>query len=59
MDALAGENAAKRWAAHLCRFWMDADPDAAGTLYVDGHVSVYHGRRPTCHAAMYPGSGCV
>jgi transposase len=45
MDALAGEDAAQHWAAHLCRFWMDADPDAAGTLYVDGHVSVYHGKK--------------
>jgi hypothetical protein len=24
---------------------MEADPDAAGTLYVDGHVRVYHGKQ--------------
>ena len=37
--------AAERWAAHLSREWMQADPQAAGTLYVDGHVRVYHGSK--------------
>jgi prepilin-type processing-associated H-X9-DG protein len=23
---------------------MEADPEAVGTLYVDGHVRVYHGK---------------
>jgi len=32
------------WASVLCQDWMAADPEAAGTLYVDGHVRVYHGR---------------
>jgi hypothetical protein len=31
------------WAGALCQDWMAADPQAAGTLYVDGHVRVYHG----------------
>jgi len=31
------------WAGALCQDWMAADPEAAGTLYVDGHVRVYHG----------------
>ncbi|MEA3507710.1 MAG: hypothetical protein U9R40_02160 [Synergistota bacterium] len=34
---------AKEWAAVLAKEWMEADPEAAGTLYVDGHVRVYHG----------------
>ena len=31
------------WAAQLSREWMAEDPESAGTLYVDGHVRVYHG----------------
>lgn len=31
------------WAGALCQDWMTSDPEAAGTLYVDGHVRVYHG----------------
>jgi len=31
------------WAGALCHDWMAGDPEAAGTLYVDGHVRVYHG----------------
>jgi prepilin-type processing-associated H-X9-DG protein len=37
---LAAEGAADRWAAHLCRQWMQASPEAVGALYVDGHVRV-------------------
>lgn len=33
----------KEWAAVLSKEWMEAEPEAAGTLYVDGHVRVYHG----------------
>jgi transposase len=43
MDTLSAGNAAEIWAAHLSKSWMEADPKAAGTLYVDGHVRVYHG----------------
>jgi hypothetical protein len=43
LDQLSVEDAAKQWSAHLSRHWMQVDPEAAGTLYVDGHVRVYHG----------------
>jgi biotin operon repressor len=43
MDELSDGDAAQRWAAHLSHHWMQRDPGAAGTLYVDGHVRVYHG----------------
>ncbi len=43
IKALSTENTAKRWASHLSRYWMDANTQAAGTLYIDGHVRVYHG----------------
>ncbi|HAU38931.1 MAG TPA: hypothetical protein DCX07_14615 [Phycisphaerales bacterium] len=33
------------WANTLSREWMQNDPDLAGTLYVDGHVRVYHGSK--------------
>jgi len=44
MDALSQTDAAEIWAAHLSKHWMRAEPEAAGTLYVDGHVRVYHGK---------------
>jgi transposase len=44
MDALSEANAAEIWAAHLGKHWMETEPETAGTLYVDGHVRVYHGR---------------
>jgi hypothetical protein len=34
---------AQRWSGMLAKEWMDDAPEAAGTLYVDGHVRVYHG----------------
>jgi len=45
MDELSIDNGAELWAAHLGRYWMQADPTAVGTLYVDGHVRVYHGQQ--------------
>ncbi|TFG35306.1 MAG: hypothetical protein E4H46_05170 [Desulfobacterales bacterium] len=40
---LRADDAAKQWSALLSQHWMQADPTAAGTLYIDGHVRVYHG----------------
>lgn len=31
------------WAVALSAQWLRRDPEAAGVLYVDGHVRVYHG----------------
>ena len=31
------------WAEALGKRWMEADPQLAGVLYVDGHVRAYHG----------------
>jgi len=31
------------WSQTLAQEWMAADPESAGTLYIDGHVRVYHG----------------
>ncbi len=47
LSELGREGAADRWAAHLSQRWMEAEPEATGTLYVDGHVRVYHGSKTT------------
>ena len=44
LDQLSSDEAiVQQWSANLSKFWMDQDPSAAGTLYIDGHVRVYHG----------------
>ena len=32
-----------KWEKELSNYWMEEDPDVAGTLYIDGHVRVYRG----------------
>ena len=44
-DVASDPDAVAIWANALSKAWMRSDPDMAGTLYVDGHVRVYHGRR--------------
>jgi len=34
----------RQWSGTLAREWMEAEPDKAGVLYVDGHVRVYNGK---------------
>ncbi len=41
---LSSTGQVQEWASALSTEWMEADPEAAGTLYVDGHVRVYHGK---------------
>lgn len=45
IEQLSEDDAAEKWSAYLSKQWMNADVDAAGTLYVDGHVRVYHGNQ--------------
>ena len=45
MEQLSRDESAERWAVELGRSWMEADPESAGTLYVDGHVRIYHGHK--------------
>jgi len=42
---LSAQECAQRWSAQLCEEWMEADPQSAATLYIDGHVRVYHGEQ--------------
>ena len=34
-----------QWAGELSRQWMTMEPEAAGFLYIDGHVRVYNGKQ--------------
>jgi hypothetical protein len=43
VKALAQPKAVGEWGQTLSQEWMEQEPDAAGFLYVDGHVRVYHG----------------
>ena len=41
--ALAESGTPGKWMLELSKTWMEADPQEAGYLYMDGHVRVYHG----------------
>src|SRR5680860_39003 len=43
LKIMATPEAVSTWGAHLSRQWMEENPQAAGILYVDGHVRLYHG----------------
>jgi len=45
LSQLTEDNAPEEWAALLSRQWLEATPELAGTLYVDGHVRLYHGKQ--------------
>ena len=43
VKVLAQPKAVTEWGQTLSQEWMEQEPEAAGFLYVDGHVRVYHG----------------
>ena len=43
MAQLSQDQAPQRWAGKLSQEWLRQEPELAGTLYVDGHVRLYHG----------------
>lgn len=43
LAALSADQGPEKWAGLLSKDWLEASPELAGTLYVDGHVRVYHG----------------
>jgi len=45
MIQLSEGNAPEEWAGLLSHQWLQTDPELAGTLYVDGHVRLYHGKQ--------------
>jgi hypothetical protein len=44
LAALSIDDGPGKWAGLLSRDWLEAAPELAGALYVDGHVRLYHGR---------------
>jgi len=42
---LSDQQQPSQWTAQLCADWMESVPDLSGTLYIDGHVRVYHGQQ--------------
>ncbi len=42
---LSEDDAPAVWAGVLSKRWMDQSPEWTGTLYVDGHVRLYHGKK--------------
>jgi hypothetical protein len=44
LTALTAEEGPQIWAGLLSRDWLEAAPELAGALYVDGHVRLYHGQ---------------
>jgi transposase len=45
LAALSIDDGPERWAGLLSRDWLEAAPQLAGVLYVDGHVRLYHGSK--------------
>ena len=43
LAALSLDDGPPKWAGLLSRDWLEAAPQLAGALYVDGHVRLYHG----------------
>jgi transposase len=39
------DKAPEIWAGLLSKDWMQQEPELAGTLYIDGHVRLYHGKK--------------
>ena len=42
---LSNDSRPEQWSAELCKQWMEAAPEQAGALYIDGHVRVYNGHQ--------------
>lgn len=45
LSQLSVDDAPEKWAGLLSKQWMEAAPERTGTLYVDGHVRLYHGHQ--------------
>ncbi len=45
IKSLSNDGDPAGWSKELAILWMDANPELAGILYIDGHVRVYHGKQ--------------
>ena len=45
LEILSYQKQASIWNADLSKDWMDDNPEAAGVLYIDGHIKTYYGKQ--------------
>lgn len=45
IDYLTDDGKPEEWSRQLSQKWMEDCPELAGTLYIDGHERVYHGKK--------------
>ena len=45
IEQISGKGDPAGWSRKLSKMWLEQYPDLAGTLYVDGHVRTYHGKK--------------
>jgi len=45
VDILSSEGKIESWQNYLSKSWLESNYGLSGTLYVDGHVRVYHGSK--------------
>ncbi len=45
LKMLSDEKAVKDWSLQLSKDWMNSSPDLSGVLFIDGHVSLYFGKK--------------
>jgi hypothetical protein len=43
LAVLSSDDSPQKWGGLLSRDWLEAAPELAGALYIDGHVRLYHG----------------
>lgn len=45
LEILSYQKQASIWSSDLSKDWMDNNPEAAGVLYIDGHIKTYYGKQ--------------
>ena len=45
LNILSRQKHAPLWSGDLSKDWMGNNPEAAGTLYIDGHIKTYYGKQ--------------
>lgn len=45
VSRLSHDGKVGEWSAAICHDWMNEHPEHAASLYIDGHVRVYHGNQ--------------
>ena len=45
LEILSSQKQASIWNTELSKDWMNDNPEAAGVLYIDGHIKTYYGKQ--------------